>query len=1049
MKLPTQLQINEKMNVEEPFLRQLERLGWSILRAEEAGKYDPSVTFRESFGEVMIEKQLSKALLKINPWLEENQLPEIVRELAVPSKNSLLEANKEILEKLLENTSAENRKTGNRNDTVQFIDFKNPDNNLFLAVSQFKVNIPGTEKHIIPDIVLFINGLPVVVVECKSASVSDPMGEGIEQLLRYQCRRGESKEGSEKLFWYNQLVIATCRQTAKYSSITGEFEHFVEWKDPYPAKLSDIETEGGETVNSQQVLIEGLLSRQNLLDIIQSFILFQENDKGKLIKIVPRYQQYRTVCKIIENLKTGKTPLERGGIVWHTQGSGKSLTMMMAVRKMNRVEGLTGYKIVFITDRKDLQKQLSDTAKAIGYKIKIANNIALSKQYLNNNTPDIVMTMIHKFQDDKIDEFNPEYFNFNNPSEKILIMIDEGHRTEYGFLAANLNKAMPNATKIAFTGTPIMKTRMAFGDYIDKYPIRQAVDDGVTVEIIYEGRTHSAGVTDQEAMNAKFEEVFSAVSDETRHDILGRYTWRAYLEAEETIREKAKDMLKHYLTQIFPNGFKAQVVAVSRIAAVRYKRAFDTLLSDDVLLSEWSSELQTKYGSEKGIDTNRLKKLRAEIIISGSPNDKPELAEYTNSTNHDSIIDSFKLPFDKVTEDGITGDVGIIIVQSMLLTGFDAPIEQVMYLDDVIREHNLLQAIARVNRVDHNKQCGFIVDYVGIAKHLREALSSFIDQEDVDEILSVVRDNSKDIEELNYAKSELANFFNKFNVSNVDDLDACVSVLGDEEVRNEFVILWRKFNSVMDKVLPNPIALQFVKDLKRYGYISVAAKNKYRDERLNIKDASTKIRDIIDEFLISKGVDSKIPPLPIFSEKFKLKINEEKSPKAKAIELKNGIIEHIHKHLEEDPEMYERLSEKLEKMLQDYEDNWELLAKELEILLEEIKQGREGEENYGFDRTKEMPFLALLKKEIFGVKDLTELGEEQRDLLIQTTKDILDQIKDSIQEVGFWDHSSSQKRLKSFIAFNLLTAFQGNSIIANKKSELAQKLMELAYHLYQ
>lgn len=615
-------------------------------------------------------------------------------------------------------------------------------------------------------------------------------------------------------------------------------------------------------------------------------------------------------------------------------------------------------------------------------------------------------------------------------------------------LGANLAQSLPNAAKIAFTGTPVKRTELTFGSYIDKYTIRQAVDDGVTVDIIYEGRTHNAGVTDQNAMNAKFEEVFSKVSDESRHNILGRYTWRAYLEAEETIKEKAKDMLKHYLTHIFPNGFKAQVVAVSRIGAVRYKKAFDALLADQALVAEWSKELQTQYESKKGIDPDRLKKLRAEIIISGVHNDKPELAEYTVTSKHDEIINSFKLPFDKVPEDGITGDVGILIVQSMLLTGFDAPIEQVMYLDNVIKEHNLLQAIARVNRVDHNKQGGFIIDYVGVLKHLREALSSFIDKEDVDEIMGTVKDTSKDIDDLKFAQSELADFFKKFEVTDENDLDACVNVLGDEETRNDFLILWRKFNSAMDKVLPNPAALPFVKHLKRYGFISVAAKNKYRDERLNIKDASTKIRDIIDEFLISHGVDSKIPPLPIFSEKFQLKIKEEKTDRAKVEELKNGIAEHIEEHLEEDPELYERFSEKLEKLLREYKDNWELMVKELEALLEEIRQGREGEENYGFDRAKEMPFLALLKKEVFGIKDLSEMDQDQRDLLIQTTKDILEQLKDSVQEVGFWQNIGSQKKLKSFIAFNLLTAFHGNKTIANKKSELSQKLMELAFHLY-
>ncbi len=374
--------LNEKEYVEEPFLRQLERLEWDILRAGEPGKSDPAVTYREGFHEVIIEKLFKESLLKINGRLSEDQLAPIIREITIPNvTGGLIENNRFILEKLLENTSAENRKTG-RPETVRFIDYKNPKNNHFLAVSQFKVNIPGTEKHIIPDIVLFINGLPIGVVECKSAYLPDPAGEAIEQLMRYQNRRGTDKEGNTKLFWYNQFLIATSRQVCRYSSITGEFEHFVEWKDHYPYKLSDIDTEGSESVSSQHILIQGMLAKPTILDIIRSFILFQENNKGQLVKVLPRYQQYRTVFKIIDRLKTGQTPKEKSGIVWHTQGSGKSLTMMFAVRKMYHTGQLAGYKVVFITDRKDLQKQLADTAKAVGYSIKVAKRIVESKNEL-------------------------------------------------------------------------------------------------------------------------------------------------------------------------------------------------------------------------------------------------------------------------------------------------------------------------------------------------------------------------------------------------------------------------------------------------------------------------------------------------------------------------------------------------------------------------------------------------------------------------------------------------------------------------------------------
>lgn len=1023
--------LNEFEYVEEPFLRQLERLGWRIVRGD---KYDASVSLREGFNEVIIESELKEAIKRINPWIEEGQISEVVSEITVPQGNSFIEKNKEILELLLENTSAENRKTGEKSETVRFIDFKNPANNFFLAVSQFKVNIPGTEKHIIPDIVLFVNGLPLGIVECKSPYIADPISEAVTQLMRYSNRRGE-KEGNERLFWYNQIMIATNRQSARYSTITGEFEHFIEWKDPYPFKLSDIDTEGSESVNSQHVLIQGMLAKDNFLDIIRSFTIFQENTKGRLIKIMPRYQQYRTALKIVERLKSGKPPQEKGGIVWHTQGSGKSLTMMFVVRKMYNDSALSKYKIVFVTDRKDLEKQLKNTTRSIGYTVNLAHRIDKLKEYLKTNTPDLVMGMIHKFQEHELMQVFPEL----NTSENILVMIDEAHRSQYKLLGANLEKGLPNATKIAFTGTPIERTETTFGEYIDKYSIRQAVDDGVTVEIIYEGRTHTGEISDKEAMNKRFEDVFSNLDDETRRNILGRYTWKAYLEAEETIKDKARDMLEHYLDHIFPNGFKAQVVAVSRVAAMRYKEAFDKALKEKI------AEFKMK-GNAK-IDIAQLEKLQVAVVISGSPNDPPEYHKYTDEQEHEKIIESFKLPFGKTSDNNISGDVGIIIVQSMLLTGFDAPVEQVMYLDDVIKEHTLLQAIARVNRIEHNKSCGFVIDYVGVARHLREALAVF-DAKDVEEILKVVKSDNKDIDDLKYSYLQMQEFFKKYDIADINDIDACVDILADEETRNEFLSFFKAFTKNMDKVLPKKEALGYVHALKTFGFISQTARNRYRDEKLNIKDVSKKVRDIVDEYLVSKGVDPKIPPLPIFSEKFKAKINQEKSDKAKAEELKHAIEEHIKGHQEEDPELYEQFSEKLDRLLREYKENWEMLAKELEKLMEEMRMGRAEEETFGFDRKAEMPFLGLLKKEVFGVKNISDLNKKQVEILVQTTKDILERVKSEIRLVDFWGNHTAQKKLKGYIASHLLTAFKDNRNIFKNRAVLSQKIMELAFHLH-
>jgi len=521
--------LDEEYYVENPFLAHLHKLDWQIFRQNKddpedvkeiksfnsSGEpiYGKSVEFRENFREVILEEELKNSIKRINLWMEEDQIIEVVRRITTPQANSPLEANREIHDLLLENTSVfENRKTGEKSPTVRFIDFKNPENNSFIAISQFKVNVPGTEKHIIPDIVLFVNGLPLVVVECKSPVMADPMNEAFIQLLRYQNKRGE-KEGNEKLFWYNLFMVITSSQEARCGTIASGYEHFVEWKDPYPYCLSDISE--NKNITSQQVLIQGMLSRKNHLDILHIFTLFKKSSDGGVTKIVARYQQFRTVKKIIKRIKEGKTPKERGGIVWHTQGSGKSLTMMYTVRAMYRDLKLSKFKIVFVTDRKKLEEQLRDTSKSVGYTVNLAGSIREYQGLLKTNTPDLVMGMIHKFQEREL----KKEFPLLNESTNILIMIDEAHRTQYKYLGANLKKSLPNAIRIAFTGTPIDKSERTFGDYIDKYSIKQSVDDGITVEIVYEGRTHSGKLTDEEAANKKFEDVFSMLDAEEKNKI--------------------------------------------------------------------------------------------------------------------------------------------------------------------------------------------------------------------------------------------------------------------------------------------------------------------------------------------------------------------------------------------------------------------------------------------------------------------------------------------------------------------------------------------------
>ena len=330
---PPHIKLDERNHVEKPLLDQLAELGWEIIDLD--NKQHPGDTFRETFTEVVMLPVLRDQLKVINDWMEDDQIEEVVKQFTASfPTTSLIEKNRHVLNLLLENTSvSENRRTGKKSPTVRFIDFMHRKNNSFIAVCQFKVRILGTEHHIIPDIVLFLNGLPVVVIECKSPKVKEPIPEAIDQLLRYSEQRGAKGEGSAPLFYFNQFVVATCRQQAKFGTITTKNENlFFRWADPYPRSIDDLE-HGSSGPNDQQRLAAGMLDRDNLLDLIRTLTLFSINEKGETVKLVGRYQQFRAVKLAVKRLLEGNNPRERSGIIWHTQGSGKSFTMMFMVRE--------------------------------------------------------------------------------------------------------------------------------------------------------------------------------------------------------------------------------------------------------------------------------------------------------------------------------------------------------------------------------------------------------------------------------------------------------------------------------------------------------------------------------------------------------------------------------------------------------------------------------------------------------------------------------------------------------------------------------------------
>lgn len=1033
---------SELQYVETPLLEQLERLGWSVKALDDAEKHLPESSFRTSLREVIIPSKFKNALRRLNPWLEDDQVDALCEQMQTyefPTEK-LLDNNISVFDRLMDGLSAYNEETGD-DETVRLIDWDDMEQfdpatskNEYLAISQYKVRIPGTEEHIIPDVVLFVNGMPLVVVECKAPDIAEPMAEGIEQLMRYQNRRGSQElEGVPELFYFNQFVVSTCFHDARYSTITGQKSHFIEWKDPYPYKLADV---GKDVIpSSQEILVAGMLEPSHLIDIVRNFTVYNETDEGKTIKVVPRYMQYRGTRKIIERIRNDNA----GGTLWHTQGSGKSLTMMFVIRKMYNSADLNDYKIVLIIDRTDLQKQIFETSRTIKYPVNKAGSIEHLKRLIANDASDVTIAMVHKFGDTS---GKTEKFPVLNTSDRILVMIDEAHRSEYSELAANMWRSMPKSIKVAFSGTPITKTVETFGGYLDKYTMRQAQEDGVTVEIKYEGRATDSEITDHDAMNRKFVDVFGYMETEEQEEIMGKYTARGYLEANEIIWEKAEDMVEHYITTVFQNGFKAQVVGVSKEAAHRYKVAIESILQRRII--------ELRQDNPHNIDIDRLEKLRVACIISATANEEPHLKQYGDESKNQKIIDGFKAPFGTIGKEGGDGNYGIIVVTAMLLTGFDAPVEQVMYLDKVIKNHNLLQTIARVNRTcGADKKCGYVVDYVGVTNHLRKALAEY-DDSDIDETISSIKDKTQDIAALNDAFNAIVAFIReKVGYTDISNAAPIIEELvADDELREEFNALFGQLSRMFDRVLPDPAALEYSDDFRLLSFIRESVAKATRDPRLSMKDASKKVRAIIEEYLKVNGVDVEIEPVSLLSDDFLNDVKaKDRSDRAACDRIKYAVRQYINVNTPKDPELFMRLSERLEAILQEFRDNWADLREALEHLREDIVEGRARENTFGYEPEHEMPFFAMLKTELYGNVDYSDIPEDSFDTLKDLTNDVLQRFKTDAAVTNFWNNESMKNSLRTFIINKLIGPEIKQRVpnIFNRRKDIAQKLLELGY----
>jgi type I restriction enzyme R subunit len=1046
----------EYAQVERPFIEQLQALGWDHLEGDTGVPY---LTEREGFRQVLLTDRLCEALVRINldedgkPWLDDVRVAQAVGRLERLGKPKLIEANQVATGLLLKGTPVEG--PDGKHVTVRYIDFEHLERNDFLVVNQFRVDPPWAtagRDYIVPDLVLFVNGIPLVVVEAKNPDLEEPLTEGITQLLRYSNQREEvtEPEGAERLFQYAQLMVATCFDTARVGTVGASYEHYLEWKDTYPVPMAQAAQESelseDKALSGQQILVGGMLRPAHLLDIVRNFTLFTQVS-GQTVKIVPRYQQFRAVHKAIERLTHGQTKAQhseqdqRGGIIWHTQGSGKSLTMVFLVRKMRTLPVLRRFKVVAVTDRVKLEDQLRDTAALTGEPLHVARSAAQFQRLLRQPGAGLVFGMIQKAQSP--DEATAEgervpVFPTLNESEEILLLVDEAHRSHTSSLHANLMAALPNCAKIGFTGTPIIEadkrpTHEIFGPFIDVYTIRQSQEDGATVRILYEGRTAPGEVADGETLNGLFEDMFRERTPQELEAIKARYaTTGDVLEAENLIAAKARDMLRHFATTVLPDGYKAQVVAVSRLAAVRYQAALVEAQRELVAELEAlaTADEQTREASPLR-DTlsylDLIRRLEFAAVISAYHNDPPSWKQWTRQSLQDAAVSDFKKPFDWEKGEGLTA---FLIVKSMLLTGFDAPIEQVMYLDRPARGYELLQAIARVNRTCGTKDCGLVVDYYGLAHHLREALDLYAEG-DVAGALRPIRD---ELPLLADRHQRVVSLFTARGCK-LEDTDACVNLLHDARLRARFVIHLREFLQTLNTVLPRPEALPYVRDARQLGLIRARAFKRYRDQYLNIAGAEAKVRKLIDEHVIAQGIDTKVAPIDILAADFEEHVGRIRSPRAQAAEMEFAARHHIRRHFQEDPVYYQKLSQRLETILQTFADNWEA---QVRALREFIRGYRIARADLAREDRKVLPFLRLLAE---AVSEGRPTGEA-RERLAALTVEMVEQIRAEVSRVDFWRSTIAQEQLRGHIVQYLdahdLAPFEEQEALADQIVQTAR-----------
>jgi len=920
-----------------PALQLLENLGWEYLTPAEALALRGGRTSGVILDGIL-EKQL-RAMNKVRfkgqeyPFTEGN-IHTAIRALKDEVYDGLVRTNEKVYDLLCLGKSLQQSIEGDlKSFTLHYIDWEHPERNVYHVTEEFSVERTGSKETYRPDIVLFVNGIPLVVIECKRTDLGpgkDPMEQAISQHIRNQ-----KEDGIPKLFTYAQLLMAVSKNKTKYGTVGTPMKFWARWKEPgdYDEEVRELtdrplstekkdrlfadrfayvreyfdalETEGGREVTEQDRAIWALCRPERLLELGYRYILFDAGEKK-----IARYQQYFCVKKIMDRISRMEGGNRKGGVVWHTQGSGKSLTMVMLAKAIAMEDSIGDHRIVLVTDRVDLDDQLYRTFKHCGAELQQATTGANLVEMLSSKKQRIITTVINKF------EAAVGRQGVRNEDPNVFVLVDEGHRTQYGPLHAKMRKALSRACLISFTGTPVMKrnknTVQRFGGLIDTYTISEAVKDEAVVPLLYEGR-HVREKVDAKAIDEWFERITEVLSDEQKADLKKKFsTAEMLMRAKPVVREIAWDVSNHFRDNWQHTPFKAQLVAPRKETALLYKKYLDEfgLVRSQVLIS----------GPDEREGEEDIYKVNKEPVIRFW---KAMMDRYgTEKEYNRQVINAFKYG----DASDLEGDAPeIIIVVDKLLTGFDAPCNTVLYLARKFTEHTLLQAIARVNRLHDGKEFGYILDYRGVLENLDHALDMYsnLSEFEREDLANMMTDVRAIIEKLPQKHSVLWGTFKE--VKNTRDYEAYERLLADDALRVHFYERFADFARTLSVAMSTAAFLEetpekkineYRKDLKFFQELRSSVRRRYA-EVVDFSEYELKIRKLLDTHLGTEAVERITGAIDLF--------NKDEREKAMAEplsdEAKADMIAHNTKRVlevkwqREDPAFYKKFSRILQDVI--------------------------------------------------------------------------------------------------------------------------------------